>query len=340
MEETWLSDPATVHAVTNLARMTVPLHASRDLAEVAGHFEHLGERCVDATLTLLILSEEDSGLRVIEGSLRRPPVLEAVRIRLGVQRLSENPDLADACFVVMRTGTAQWFELREIFPAASEDLERERCLVTPVAFAGETLGAGCFVAGETARTAALTTLLADHAAVAVQRVRAHSSARRLHGVDPLLWIPDAESVRENLAHELARARRYGGPVGFTLLSLECVAELRVRHGGFYTDHLLRRIGSHLRTAIRDSDSLGALAEGFAIIHPGADRAGAETAATRLAESVGTMLSSSYQELELSLLSSIDVASVASPDDGTSADELMAAVRDAAHRAEDEATLAA
>ena len=69
-----------------------------------------------------------------------------------------------------------------------------------------------------------------------------------------------------LRREVARARRYGNEVGVALLRFESEAEVRAKFGDFYTDHLMRRIGSQLVAQLRDTDVVGALDGGYAIIH--------------------------------------------------------------------------
>jgi GGDEF domain-containing protein len=312
----------TSEPLINLARSLASLHAARDLNELAGHFEHLGERCIDAALSVLLLADESGDFRPVAGSLRRPAAVESLRRELGIERITQFEDVSSAWQYVVTTRTPQWFDLEDLFAVSQESVAGRRCVMAPIWVAGEALGAVLLAVPETDVSATFVSILAEHVGVAVQRLRELDRARRLRALDPDLWIADEASLREALAHELNRARRYGGCVGVTLLGIECEADLVARYGGFYTSQLLRRVGARLTSAVRDTDVLGAIGRGFAVVHPGTNPDGARVAADRLMDDVGSMLSANYPELELSLIARISADSVASPDDGTTANELI------------------
>jgi diguanylate cyclase (GGDEF)-like protein len=315
--------PRSNEPFINLARSLASLHAARDLNELAGHLEHLGERCVDAVLAALLLTDDSGEFRLVSGSLRRSAYVESLRQQLQVERITQNQDITSAARHVAATRASQWFSVAELFGESPEAAAGRHCIISPIWAGGEALGTCLLVAPETPAATTSIAILVEHIGVAVQRLREISRARHLHGIDPNLWIADETSLREALTHELSRARRYGGSVGVTLLSVDCADELRERYGGFYADQLLRKIGGRLTSVVRDTDVLGTLGGGFAVIHPATTQAGALIAAGRLMDEVGSMLSSSFPELELSLISRITTDSVASPDDGKTAGELIA-----------------
>lgn len=309
-------------SLANLARMTATLHAARDRQELAGRFEYLGERCVDAAMTLLVLADDADTYRPVLGSLKRPAATDALMRELGIGRLSENAGAIDVLRHVGAGNAARWLQLSEVFGDQNASGGDRSCVVIPLAWEGESFGVGVFVVEPTRRAEQLIAILAEHAGIAAQQLRAREAARRLHGIDPLLWVPDGDFVREALTRELSRARRYGGPVGVALVRLRCAADLRARYGNFYTDHLLRKVGGQIASAIRDTDVLGAVDGDFVVIQPGTARDGAWVAADRLSESIGVMLSSHHPELELSIIAEIAVVAAASPDDGATADALL------------------
>ncbi len=316
---------ASDELLVNLAGSLASLHAARDFHELAGLFERLGERCVGAALTVLLLSDDSGGYRPVTGSLRRPAVVESLREGLGVDLIGKNQEVAFACHHVEATSTPAWFDVGDLFAEAEAATDNRRCVIVPIGVAGEGLGAGLFVVSESRTSATFSSILAEHAGVAVKRLRELDQARRLRGIDSELWIAGEASLRESLATELSRARRYGGSVGLTLLRIDCEGDLRTKYGHFYTDHMLRRVGGFLRSAIRDTDVLGTIARRFAVIHPATAREGSGVAAERLTEAIGSMLSKNYPELELSLIARISADCVASPADGVTVNELIECV---------------
>jgi GGDEF domain-containing protein len=309
-------------SLAELARLTACLHASRDIGELASHFERIAEQCVGASVAAFVIPDEAGTYRVTPGSLRRPAAIEMTRRQLRLDRLRENDALMAALHHVGANQDPRWFDLPDLFQDCPQEMAGSQCELVPIWIAGEPIGLGLFVVEQSDETGSLSSILCEHAGVAVQRLRALEQARRLHGTDAALWVPDTASVREALGRELSRAHRYGGSVALSFVSVECAEELRQKYGNFYTDHLLRRVGNQLRSSIRDTDTLGAAEGGFVIVQPATNREGADIAVARLADDVGTMLTANYPELELALISRISHASVISPEDGTSADELL------------------
>jgi GGDEF domain-containing protein len=309
-------------SLAELARLTASLHSSRDAGELASHFERLGEQCLGASVAALVLPDESGAYRVAAGSLRRPATIEQTRKKLGLGRIRDNDALQSAVRHVGANNDARWFEVSDLFAEAPGAECASECTLVPIWTAGEAIGLGLFFVPQTPAASLLASILCEHAGVALQRLRALEQARRLHGIDAALWVPDTAAVRETLGRELSRARRYGGAVAVSFITVDCAPDLREKYGNFYTDHLLRRVGSQLLASVRDTDTLGSAEGGFVIVQPATTRDGAEISVTRLVDDVGAMLSANYPELELSLISRISYATVVSPEDGSSADELL------------------
>ncbi len=241
------------HSLAELARLTACLHTSRDLGELASHFERIGEQCVGASVAGFVVPDEAGKYRIAAGSLRRPAAVETARRRLGLDRLGENDDLIAALHHVGANQDSRWFDLQDLFPDRWSDAPVRECVLVPIWTEGEAIGLGLFVVDHTASASLLSAILSEHTGVATQRLRALEQARRLHGTDAALWVPDTATVREALGRELSRARRYGGSVAVSFLTVDCADELRQKYGNFYTDHLLRRVGNLLRSSVRDTD---------------------------------------------------------------------------------------
>ena len=140
-------------------------------------------------------------------------------------------------------------------------------IVAPIAFNREAMGVGLFLVHEPDEmTRNIAGVLASHAAVAIYQLREREDARRLHSVDPRLWVPDENFLQAQLGREVARATRYNRELGVAVLRLENEQDVRKKFGDFYTDHLMRRIGGQLMASVRDTDVLGALNGAYAVIH--------------------------------------------------------------------------
>jgi diguanylate cyclase (GGDEF)-like protein len=147
----------------------------------------------------------------------------------------------------------------------------------------------------------MAAILAGHTAVAIHQLREHEEARRLHSVDPRLWVPDEHYLLSELRREISRARRYGREAGLARLCVENEPEVRHQFGDFFTDHLLRRIGGQLLATVRDSDILGAIEGGFGVIHTDTSADGTDISARRLRGSIIAMVKQRFPEApELSI----------------------------------------
>jgi diguanylate cyclase (GGDEF)-like protein len=310
-------------AYTYFARMLSSLHAATDFPGLASRFEFVGERCVGAALSVLVLRDEGDVYRPVPGSGTTPSVVAAMWSTLQIDRLSQNNEAAAAFSQVVSQRLPRRFNLDAIFSETADAARGLVCDVTPLSFGGEFMGVGLFVIDPEAETAVFAPILSEHAAVAVQRLRLYEQARRLHGTDPALWIPDEAFFRSELRRELSRARRYGSQVGVALLRVDSVEKVRDRFGDFYAGHLLRRVGLHMTEAIRDTDALGALDGGFAVIQTGTSPEGTLISAERLCESVAKMLAHQFPELELSLIAQISATTANAPEDDTTLDGIIA-----------------
>jgi GGDEF domain-containing protein len=142
-------------------------------------------------------------------------------------------------------------------------------------------------------------------------------------MDARLWVPDEDFLLAQLRREVARARRYGGELGLALLRFESEAEVRAKFGDFYTNHLMRRIGSQILAQLRDTDVVGALDGGYAVIHTETSLQGTQLSSERLRETVAQMIRQRFPEIREPRLSA---SAVAYPASASSAEDLVRQLR--------------
>jgi GGDEF domain-containing protein len=280
-----------IYLVENLAS----LHAAPNLAWIAGRFEFLGEKALGAALSVLALPDETGSYRAIAGGSSRPAAARALWDALDIANLADNAAAVAVFGEAEGHSRAVGHQVSELFPE-SEHAGTEHAVVVPIAFNRELMGAGLFVVEPGEMTEAMATMLASHTAVALHQLRERDEARRLHSMDARLWVPDQDFLMSQLVREVARARRYHRELGLALLCFESEAEVRAKLGDFYTDHLMRRIGSQLLAKLRDTDVVGALEGGYAIIHTETSRDGTQLSSERLRDSVLRMIAQRFPEV--------------------------------------------
>ena len=136
------------------------------------------------------------------------------------------------------------------------------------------------------RAIAAVGLLADEAAVALERdallVRLNEQARE----DELTSLPNRRAWEEHLPVELTRATRAGAPCSIALLDLDHFKRFNDTYGHQAGDELLQAAALAWRAELRPSDFLARYGgEEFAIVLPGCDIAEATAALNRVAAAV-------------------------------------------------------
>ena len=284
-------DGRLMYLVENLAS----LHAASGEAWIAGRFEFLGEKALGAALSVLALPDESGAYRAVASASPRPAAARDLYEALRIGDLANNSSAAAVFGEAEGRARAARHALSELFPDSSY-AGAEEAIVAPVSFSRELIGIALFVVVPGEMTEAMAAILANHTAVAMHQLRERDEARRLHAMDARLWVPDEDFLLTQLRREVARARRYGNEVGVALLRFESEAEVRAKFGDFYTDHLMRRIGSQLLAQLRDTDVVGALDGGYAIIHTETSLDGTQLSSERLRESVLQMVAQRFPEI--------------------------------------------
>jgi GGDEF domain-containing protein len=290
---------------------------------IAGRFEFLGEKALGAALSVLALPDETGAYRAVASAAPRTAVARGLWETLDVDALPTNAAAAAVFGEAESHSRAVAYDVTEIFPDA-RSAGGEKAIIAPIAFNRELMGVGLFIVEPGDMTEAMATILASHAAVAMYQFHEREEARRLHSMDARLWVPDEQFLLMQLRREIARSRRYGRELGLALLRFESEAEVRAKFGDFYTNHLMRRIGSQLLAKLRDTDVVGALHGGYAVIHTETSLAGTELSSERLRDSVLQMVAQRFPEISEPRIS---IRAVAYPASASSVEDLAALLTD-------------
>lgn len=128
----------------------------------------------------------------------------------------------------------------------SDDTSREQALAVGV---DDILGKPAKPFELRLRVAALLRIRHLTSALEAKTRELEAVARR----DPLTGLANRRSLDERLALEVARARRYGRPLGIVMLDIDNFKRVNDDHGHLVGDRLLEFVGGLLRSAVRPSD---------------------------------------------------------------------------------------
>lgn len=308
------ADGRLMYLVEHLAS----LHAASSLGWVAGRLEFLGEKALGAALSVLAVPDETGAYRPVASASPRTAAVRTLWEALDIDNLAANASAA-AVFGEAESHLRPFrYAVSELFPGREHTSPKD-AIVAPISFSRELIGVGIFLVEPGEMTDAMVAILANHTAVAMHQLREREDARRLHSMDARLWVPDEDFLLMQLRREVARARRYGGELGLALLRFENEAEVRAKFGDFYTNHLMRRIGSQLLAQLRDTDVVGALDGGYAVIHTETSLQGTQLSSERLRETVVRMIRQRFPEISEPRLSA---RAVAYPASASSAEDLV------------------
>jgi len=126
------------------------------------------------------------------------------------------------------------------------------------------------------------TSLAAQAVIALDNARLHRIVERQARVDGLTGLANRRQCEDQLATELARVERFGGPLAVVFGDLDNFKEVNDRFGHPTGDVVLREFAHTLEEGIRDVDLAGRWGgEEFVLILPGTDVGGAMHVAERI-----------------------------------------------------------
>jgi diguanylate cyclase (GGDEF)-like protein len=139
--------------------------------------------------------------------------------------------------------------------------------------------------------------------------------------DAVTGLYNHRYFREQLAHEIERATRYGQALSLVLLDMNNFKEVNDRYGHFMGDRFLGLVGEIISRHVRASD-IGARYGGdeFVVILPSTSRDEAESTAQKLATAVANSAAMTANGEMVELGISFGVASC--PDEASSPNELI------------------
>ena len=175
------------------------------------------------------------------------------------------------------------------------------------------------------------TAVASLVAVAIDRVRLASTAtersdwfERMAHTDPLTGLANDRTVARVLELELARAARQDGVVLFAIFDVDDFQATNREGGNEAGDDVLRRVAEVLAESVRLVDTVGRIGgDEFVLVAPGS---GGTAIAQRILDAIASLPAVAGRPITVS-------AGVAHfPGDGTDADSLIEAAKDALARA--------
>jgi diguanylate cyclase (GGDEF)-like protein len=123
--------------------------------------------------------------------------------------------------------------------------------------------------------------LASQAFVALDNARLHRIVEKQARIDELTGLANRRHFEEQLAAELARVGRFGGPLAIVLADLDDFKDVNDRFGHPVGDVVLREFARALEEAIREIDIAARWGgEELVLLLPGTDLAGAAQVAER------------------------------------------------------------
>jgi diguanylate cyclase (GGDEF)-like protein len=176
----------------------------------------------------------------------------------------------------------------------------------------------------------LARTMANEAAMALENARLYEDARKLADRDQLTGFFNHRYLHERLGEEVVRSQRSKTPLAVLMIDLDSFKLVNDTFGHLFGDRVLAWVAEELRASLRGSDIAARYGgDEFAIILPDTDRESAWQAAQRI---LATLTERAYQSADrapVSIGCSIGVA--AYPDDGRTAQDLIARADAAMYR---------
>jgi diguanylate cyclase (GGDEF)-like protein len=182
--------------------------------------------------------------------------------------------------------------------------------------------------GEDARMNAVS--LAAQAVIALDNARLHRIVERQARIDGLTALANRRACEDQLAVELARVERFGGPLAVVIADLDDFKEINDRFGHPTGDVVLREFARALEDGIRDVDLAARWGgEEFVLVLPGTDADGAVNLADRIRRALESRLVLSVDGEPIPVTASFGVASFP---ESASGQTLLGAADDALYQA--------
>jgi diguanylate cyclase (GGDEF)-like protein len=172
--------------------------------------------------------------------------------------------------------------------------------------------------------------LAAQAVVALDNARLHRIVEKQARIDGLTALANRRHFEDQLAAEVARVERFGGPLGVVIADLDDFKDVNDRFGHPAGDVVLREFARTLEEGIRDIDLAARWGgEEFVLLLPGTDLEGAGRVAERVRRALASRTVLYAQGEPIAMTASFGVAAMPG---ASSADELMASADAALYEA--------
>ncbi len=172
--------------------------------------------------------------------------------------------------------------------------------------------------------------LAAQAVIALDNARLHRIVERQARIDGLTGLANRRACEDQLAVEVARVERFGGPLAVVIADLDDFKEINDRFGHPAGDLVLREFARTLEEGIRDVDLASRWGgEEFVLLLPGTDVGGAAHLADRISHALESRLVLSVDGEAIPVTASFGVAGFP---ESSSAQALLAAADGALYEA--------
>jgi diguanylate cyclase (GGDEF)-like protein len=212
---------------------------------------------------------------------------------------------------------------RKMGPEDPMDLNSS--LVVPLVLRGETVGTiSLYHRGYNFYTEdhrRLLTIIADHAAPAIDNARQFEQTQELAMTDSLTGLANARALSEYLKRQLVNSSLFREPLAVLLVDLDHFKRVNDRLGHLAGDRVLAEAGAALREAAGLEGFASRYAgDEFVIVLPGADAALAQEVEANVRAALATSLPDRRFGADLELAASVGLAVY--PEDGTEARALI------------------
>jgi diguanylate cyclase (GGDEF)-like protein len=160
--------------------------------------------------------------------------------------------------------------------------------------------------------------------------RAQEAALRLARFDPLTGLYNRTHFFSELEREIRLSQRAGRTFALLMIDIDGLKPVNDAFGHHYGDRLLTGVTSVIRATVRATDTPARYGgDEFVVLLPETDAAGAYVVAEKLRHDIAAF---SIQVSDRTVRTSVSLGLVSYPEDGTTADSLMAAADAALYEA--------
>ena len=334
--------------LNELAVMSLFLHSAGTMEEMLALFLERSTRVSGATVTYPLLLD------------RRRDLLQALPLANiedeGLDRAScaANVNLVDLEYPLpLRSWRRSVMEGGEVVLA--DDLEvvlgdvlgRDACErvrkqlritkvgVVPLVMEGEAFGLCVFLFSGVEPDVDVLELAAGHCTLAIKDLMAGEESTRFGGIDPVTWVHSRGFFLEALESEVTRARRYNRGLSVVLFDLYDFSEFNASYGHTLGDRLLRSFAMTLAGSITLPEIVARFGgDEFAVLLPETNRAGAVELTSSVVKKLSTLSVFGSDAGGIDAVTA-SAAIVSYPEDGSSRDELLAAMEIALEQSKEE-----